>query len=410
LGRDAQPLWPAGTGFGIYLHWPFCAAKCPYCDFNSHVAAAIDMARWRAAFLTEIDRLADAMPGRTVDTVFLGGGTPSLMPADLVGDLIDRIAARWTVADAVEITLEANPGSVEAGRLAGYRAAGVNRLSLGVQALDDAALRALGRTHTAAEAWAAVALGHRLFDRVSFDLIHARQHQTVADWRAELRSALAIAGEHLSLYQLTIEPGTAFARRAAAGGLAGLPDEDRGAEMFEATEEICAAAGWPAYEISNHARPGAACRHNLLCWQGGAYAGIGPGAHGRIVVDGQRVASAAARQPGLWLQRVETGEGGDAARAPVSGGEAAIEYALGALRTVDGIDRAHLDRLDSGALDCDAVAQLGALGFLEATPGRLRLTRTGRLLLDSILAAILTVPQPLASGRPSDNSATRRSS
>lgn len=401
---------PAGTGFGLYVHWPFCAAKCPYCDFNSHVAGAVDLPRWQRAFLAEIDRVAAETRGVRVDTVFFGGGTPSLMPPGLVAAILDRVARSFAVAPEAEITLEANPGSVEAGRLAGYRAAGVNRVSLGVQALDDAALRALGRRHDAAEARAAVALAQRLFDRVSFDLIYARQGQTPAAWRAELRAALAMAGEHLSLYQLTIEPGTVFARRAAAGRLPGLPGEDPAAEMFETTQEICAAAGLPAYEISNHARPGAECRHNAICWQGGCYAGIGPGAHGRIVVDGARLATEGARSPGDWLARVEREGNGEAARLPLDAAEAAVEYALGALRTVAGIDRGWLDRLDPAALDSEGLARVAALGLLEKAGGRLRLTGAGRPLLDSVLGAILGGDQRPVSDHPSASRATSRSS
>jgi putative oxygen-independent coproporphyrinogen III oxidase len=394
---------PAGSGPGLYLHWPFCAAKCPYCDFNSHVSAAVDTARWQRAYLAEIDRVAAELPGWRVGSVFFGGGTPSLMPPGLVAALLDRVAARWPVAPDMEVTLEANPGSVEAGRLVGWRAAGVNRVSLGVQALDDGALRALGRQHSAAEARAAVALAQRLFERVSFDLICARQGQSPAAWRAELHEALAIAGEHLSVYQLTIEPGTVFARRAAAGRLPGLQGEDPAVEMFEATQELCAAAGLPAYEISNHARPGAECRHNLAIWQGGAYAGIGPGAHGRIEVAGARLATEAARGPDDWLARVERKGSGEALRQTVPPAEAAVEYALGALRTAAGIDLDRLGTLDDRTLDPSKVQDLQDIGVIESGRGRLWLTDAGRLVLDSVLAALLAGPQGALSGQPSES-------
>lgn len=394
---------PAGAGFGLYLHWPFCAAKCPYCDFSSHVAGTIDIPRWQRAFLAEIGRAAAELPGRQVDSVFLGGGTPSLMPPDLVGAILDAVAASWPLAADVEVTLEANPSSVEAGRLAGYRAAGVNRVSLGIQALEDRALRQLGRLHSADEARAALRLAQRLFDRVSFDLIYARQGQSVAAWRDELSAALAMAGEHLSLYQLTIEPGTVFARRAAQGRLPGLPGEDPAADMFEVTQALCAAAGRPAYEISNHARPGAECRHNMLCWQGGSYVGIGPGAHGRVLRDGVRWAAEAARAPGDWLRRVESPRDAATLRQALSPAECAVEYALGALRTAIGMEPGYLARLDRDALDPEGVTELRELGLIETGAGRLRLTSAGRPLLDSILARLLATPRAGAGGDHGDD-------
>ncbi|HDR29144.1 radical SAM family heme chaperone HemW, partial [Rhodovulum sp.] len=282
--------WQAG-GFGLYVHWPFCLSKCPYCDFNSHVAASIDMGEWQRAYLSEIRRIGAETGPRTLTSVFFGGGTPSLMAPDLVAAILDTVRATWPCANDMEVTLEANPGSVEAGRFAGYRDAGVGRVSLGVQALNDADLGRLGRLHSAAEARAAFDIARNTFERVSFDLIYARQDQLLADWQAELGQALALGVDHLSLYQLTIEPGTAFGDRHARGGLRGLPDDDRAADMYLATQEICAAAGLPAYEVSNHARPGAESRHNLIYWRYGDYAGIGPGAHGRLTLDGRRWAT-----------------------------------------------------------------------------------------------------------------------
>jgi oxygen-independent coproporphyrinogen-3 oxidase len=305
--------WRAG-GFGLYLHWPFCQSKCPYCDFNSHVAASIDQRRWQRAYLAEIDRIGAETRGRVLNTVFFGGGTPSLMDPDIVAAVLDRVRATWTVANDWEVTLEANPGSVEAERFRAYREAGVNRLSMGVQALNDTDLRRLGRLHSLDEALGAFETARASFDRVSFDLIYARQDQTPDDWGRELDRALRMAVDHLSLYQLTIEDGTAFGARHAAGGLRGLPDDDRSVALYDMTQDRCAAAGMPAYEVSNHARPGAESRHNLIYWRGGDYAGIGPGAHGRLTLNGQRYATEAPRAPGAWLERVERDGCGEAPR------------------------------------------------------------------------------------------------
>ena len=293
------------SAFGVYIHWPFCLSKCPYCDFNSHVRhAKIDEQRYVRAFAAEIAATASRVPLRTVSTIFFGGGTPSLMQPATVGAILDTIAKHWPVARDAEVTLEANPTSVEATRFKGYRAAGINRVSLGVQALDDDALKSLGRTHTAQEALAAVAIARAAFDRYSFDLIYARPGQTPQAWAAELKRAIAEAGEHLSLYQLTVEPDTPFHTLQSTGKLV-VPDEDAGRALYDTTQEVCAAAGLPAYEISNHARPGAECRHNLVYWRGHEYAGIGPGAHGRLDIDGERHATVTERRPEAWLMRVE---------------------------------------------------------------------------------------------------------
>ncbi len=298
------------AGFGVYVHWPFCASKCPYCDFNSHVrAGGIDEARFLAAFLKELEHWAALARGRTVTSIFFGGGTPSLMSAGTVGAIIDAIARLWPVEPSAEITLEANPSSVEAGRFRGYRAAGVNRVSLGVQSLDDAQLRALGRLHTSAEARVAIDIARRTFERFSFDLIYARSGQTIDAWRAELGQALDLPGKHLSLYQLTIEQGTPFAELHARGKLV-VPDGERHSALYEVTQEMTERAGLPAYEISNHAAPGEESRHNLTYWRYGEYAGIGPGAHGRIVVDGIRRATSTERLPERWAALVEAGAHG----------------------------------------------------------------------------------------------------
>ncbi len=374
------------AGFGLYLHWPFCASKCPYCDFNSHVAAEIDENRWKRAYLSEIDRLAEETPGRVLSTVFLGGGTPSLMSPDLVGALLDRVRARWPMANDPEITLEANPGSVEAGRFRGYRDAGVNRVSLGVQALDDDSLRRLGRLHSAAEARAAFDVARGAFDRVSFDLIYARQDQTAADWKRELTEALSMAVDHLSLYQLTIEEGTAFAARAAAGGLAGLPTDDLAADMYLITNDICESRGLPAYEVSNHAPQGSESRHNLIYWRSGDWGGLGPGAHGRLTLGGRRVATETVRAPAAWLQAVEARGSGESARDPVDAAEAATEYLMMSLRLAEGTD---LKRLGPHAPSADRIAALEDLGLVETAAGRLRATRTGRPVLNAVLRELL---------------------
>jgi oxygen-independent coproporphyrinogen-3 oxidase len=376
--------WEA-AGFGLYVHWPFCQAKCPYCDFNSHVAAGIDEFRWNRAFLSEINRIGAETQGRVLSTVFFGGGTPSLMSPDLVAAILDKIRATWPMANDPEITLEANPTSVEAGRFRGYADAGVTRVSMGIQALRDDDLRRLGRLHSVAEARAAFDIARAQFDRVSFDLIYARQNQSLCDWREELSEALSMAIDHLSLYQLTIEEGTAFGDRFRRGRLRGLPDEDLAADMYGLTQEICEAHGMPAYETSNHARPGAESRHNLIYWRSGDYAGIGPGAHGRLTLGGTRYATEALRAPGAWLQAVETRGSGEAPRETVPRTEQVEEYALMGLRLAEGVDAAPLR--DDLYLS-NNINGLISSGLLEEMQGRLRTTAAGRPLLNAILREI----------------------
>jgi oxygen-independent coproporphyrinogen-3 oxidase len=373
--------------FGVYIHWPFCRSKCPYCDFNSHVRhGGIDQQRFVRAFTTEIAATAARIPRRTVSTIFFGGGTPSLMEPATVAAILDAVAKNWRVADDVEVTLEANPTSVEAERFAGYRAAGVNRVSLGVQALDDAALFALGRTHTAREALDAVAIARRIFERYSFDLIYARPGQTPTAWRAELISAISEAAEHLSLYQLTIEPETPFAALQASGKLT-LPDADLARVLYEITQEVCAASGLPAYEISNHARPGAECRHNLVYWRGHEYAGIGPGAHGRVEIDGIRRATANEKHPEAWLGRVESQGHGLVTDQPLSRAEVADEYLLMGLRLAEGIDLNRFEILAGVPLSAVEIAHLARHGLVETTgAGRLRVTPAGFPVLDAVVA------------------------
>ncbi len=373
--------------FGVYVHWPFCLSKCPYCDFNSHVRqGGIDQPRFVAAFAAEIAATAARIGGRTVSTIFFGGGTPSLMDPTTVGAILEAIGRHWTIAPDVEITLEANPTSVEATRFRGYRGAGVNRVSLGMQSLDDAVLKQLGRLHTAREALAAVAIAREIFPRYSFDLIYARPGQTVAAWRAELAQALAEAAEHLSLYQLTIEPDTPFAALHAGGKLV-LPDDDLGRDLYDLTLDQCAAAGLPAYEVSNHARPGAECRHNLVYWRYGEYAGIGPGAHGRLIVDGTRRATATEKRPEAWLMRVESSGHGVTVDDVLSRDEQGDEFLLMGLRLAEGIDPQRYAALAGRALALERIAALTGHGFVETTTeGRLRVTRSGFPVLDAVVA------------------------
>ncbi|MCC7348540.1 MAG: coproporphyrinogen III oxidase, partial [Variibacter sp.] len=375
------------SAFGVYVHWPFCLSKCPYCDFNSHVRhAGVDEARYVRAFAREIAATAARVPGRTVSTIFFGGGTPSLMQPATLGAILDAIAAHWTVAPDVEVSMEANPTSVEAERFRGYRAAGVNRVSLGVQALDDAALSALGRLHTAEEALQAVATARAIFDRYSFDLIYARPAQSPAAWRQELTRAIGEAAEHLSLYQLTIEPDTPFQTLYAAGKLE-VPDEDTARALYDVTQETCAAHGLPAYEISNHARLGSECRHNLLYWRAGEYAGIGPGAHGRLDLAGARYATATEKRPESWLMRVENAGHGFVVDEPLSHIERADEFLLMGLRLAEGIDPKRFAELAGRPLDPRRIAMLRDDCFVETTAaGRLRVTREGFPVLDAIVA------------------------
>jgi putative oxygen-independent coproporphyrinogen III oxidase len=373
--------------FGVYVHWPFCLSKCPYCDFNSHVRhAAIDEARHVRAFAAEIAATAARVPGRAVSTIFFGGGTPSLMQPGTVGAILEAIAKHWSIAPDVEVTLEANPTSVEATRFRGYRMAGVNRVSLGVQALNDAELKTLGRLHTAQEALDAVAIARKAFERYSFDLIYARPGQTPKAWTSELKCAIAEAAEHLSLYQLTIEQDTPFAALHAAGKLV-TPDEDLARTLYDTTQEVCSAAGLPAYEISNHARPGAECRHNLVYWRGHEYAGIGPGAHGRLDIAGERRATATERRPEAWLMRVEALGHGVVTDETLSHVEIADEFLMMGLRLAEGIDPARYEQIAGRPIDERRVAILREEGAVEVTPeGRLRVTQSGFPVLDAVVA------------------------
>jgi oxygen-independent coproporphyrinogen-3 oxidase len=376
----------SATSFGVYVHWPFCAAKCPYCDFNSHVRhAPPDEPRFAAAFQRELAHFAALTPGRNVTSIFLGGGTPSLMRPETVEKILDSIARLWPVAEDAEITLEANPGSVEAGRFRGYRAAGVNRVSLGVQSLDDAALKSLGRIHDVAEARGAVALARKTFPRLSFDLIYARPAQALDGWRRELEAAIAMAADHLSLYQLTVEEGTPFARLHAAGKLA-IPDPERAADFYALTQDVTAAHGLPAYEISNHAGPGAESRHNMTYWRYADYVGVGPGAHGRLTVDGARRATVTERHPETWLAKVEEQDHGVVADDVLTLEETADEMLLMGLRLREGVAPARYAALCGRPFRPERVDFLVDQGFLERRQDRLRATHEGWLVLDSVVA------------------------
>jgi len=374
-------------GFAVYVHWPFCLAKCPYCDFNSHVRQSpIDERRYVAAFERELAHRAALAPGRVAQSIFFGGGTPSLMAPETVEAIIKATAKHWRLAADAEITLEANPTSVEAGRFRDYRAAGVNRVSIGVQSLIEADLEALGRRHSVGEAKEAIALAAAIFPRYSFDLIYARPGQGEAAWREELSEALTLARDHVSLYQLTIEPDTPFERLYRAGKL-GIPEPEAARALFDATQEVTAAQGFPSYEISNHARPGGECRHNLVYWRYGEYAGVGPGAHGRLVIDGVRRAQATERQPEAWLKRVEALGHGLTVDEALSAEEQGDELLLMGLRLSEGVDQRRFERLSGKPLDRRRVRDLIEDGFVcERSGGRLAATASGAPLLDAIVA------------------------
>jgi putative oxygen-independent coproporphyrinogen III oxidase len=396
----------------VYVHWPFCRSKCPYCDFNSHVAAGIDQARWRRALIRELDDLADRLGARTVASVFFGGGTPSLMPPATAAAVIARIGARFALAADAEITLEANPTSVEAARLTDFAHAGINRISLGVQALDESALRFLGRAHGVGEALAAVEAARAAVPRISFDLIYGRPGQTPAAWRAELTRALAHAGGHLSAYQLTIEKGTPFFA-AYRGGAFAMPDEDSAAALYAVTQEVLERAGLPAYEISNHARAGEACRHNLAYWRHRDYAGIGPGAHGRLALSGEVLATEAIPAPDAWLAAVEAQGHGRRRTAPLSRTDLVAEVLLMGLRLGCGVAEADLVRRTglgfADALDAAALPALTRAGLIELQPGRIVASARGRLVLDGIVARLApqNVGEPKAAGAGSITSKAR---
>ncbi|MEE4187541.1 MAG: radical SAM family heme chaperone HemW [Roseobacter sp.] len=379
--------WQQG-GFGLYIHWPFCEAKCPYCDFNSHVSRQIDQKAWCAAYLTELRRVAEMTPGRVLGSVFFGGGTPSLMDPASVALIIEEIRRLWPLANDLEITLEANPGSVETGRFNSYRDGGVNRISMGVQALNDKDLQRLGRLHSVKEAYRAFDIARNAFDRVSFDLIYARQGQGLRDWEEELRRALSLAVDHLSLYQLTIEQGTAFGDRYNAGKLNGLPDDDLSADLYAITQDLCAGAGLPAYEVSNHAADGAQSRHNLVYWRYGDYVGIGPGAHGRLTLNGTKWATEAYSNPTRWLAAADTSE---TEKPPVSlsAEDQAQEFLLMGLRLTEGISLSRYNNLSPQPLSRSALDELSELGMLAPQKDRIVVTKQGLMVLNAVISRLL---------------------
>jgi oxygen-independent coproporphyrinogen-3 oxidase len=379
-------------GFGIYIHWPFCRSKCPYCDFNSHVRERTDHARWRTALLAELEHYARDMRGQTVTSVFFGGGTPSLMEPETVAALIRRVRDLWPVAGDVEITLEANPTSAEIGKFRAFREAGINRVSLGVQSLVAEGLKFLGRQHDAAEALAAVQMAASTFDRFSFDLIYARPGQTLAQWQDELDRALRFAAGHISLYQLTIEPGTQFEQAAARGDFRVL-DEERAAELYEATVTRLGAAGLVDYEISNFAKPGEESRHNLTYWRYGDYVGVGPGAHGRLTVGGEKYATRQHRAPEAWLERVERDGHATRQRDLVPRPERLNEMLMMGLRLSEGVPLARIEAESAQpfapAIEQPRLQRLIDGGFLSLSNDRLAATPAGRQRLDAVLSALV---------------------
>ena len=378
--------WRHG-GFGLYIHWPFCEAKCPYCDFNSYVSSSVDTNVWEIALMSELDRHAELLDGRLLNSIFFGGGTPSLMPPALVGRLISRALQHWTPANDIEITLEANPSSVEAARFAGFRAAGVNRVSVGIQALNNRDLKRLGRLHSVDEAMVALKIANLNFDRVSFDLIYARQDQSLAQWQSELSAAIDLSNGHLSLYQLTIEPGTAFGYCAMAGKLRGLPNDDLAADMFDLTNETCAEAGLEPYEISNYSSSGFESIHNIIYWRGGDYIGIGPGAHGRLTLSGKRLATQTALAPSAWLDRVSLSSSGTVKSEILSKTDHANELIMMGLRMRGGISRSRIQAVSGQAIEIPE--HLVDLGFVEVSGDCVRATKAGRLLLNQLVQAIM---------------------
>jgi oxygen-independent coproporphyrinogen-3 oxidase len=378
-------------GFGIYVHWPFCRSKCPYCDFNSHVRERIDESGWRDALLSELDHYAALTPGAVVTSVFFGGGTPSLMAPETVAAVIGRIRRNWALEAGTEVTLECNPNSAETARFAALRATGVNRLSIGVQALDDTALKFLGRGHTSSEARAAIEAAARNFDRFSFDIIYARPGQNIAAWQQELRAALAMAGDHLSVYQLTIEPGTAFHAAQARGDFV-LPDEATAAALYETTQELLGQAGIPAYEISNHARPGSECWHNLVYWRYEDYVGVGPGAHGRLTLNGSRVATRQEKAPETWIGKVRAQGHATAEQREIAPRDAAEEALMMGLRLAEGIEAGRFHRRTGVELDAAINrARLTRLidgGFVTRHAAGLRATARGRQVLNTVIAEL----------------------
>ncbi|WP_299372367.1 radical SAM family heme chaperone HemW [uncultured Tateyamaria sp.] len=375
--------WTNG-GFGLYVHWPFCAAKCPYCDFNSHVTRSVDHAAWCAALVSEVHKIGAETRGRTLNSVFFGGGTPSLMDPRTVDAILAAVHQTWPTANDLEVTLEANPTSVEASRFADFRTAGVNRVSMGIQALNDSDLKALGRMHSATEGLAAFDIARNTFDRVSFDLMYGRQNQSLTQWESELSQALSLGLDHVSLYQLTVEQGTAFGDRYNAGRLRGLPDDDLSADMYALTQDICAEHGLDRYEVSNHAKDGAESKHNLIYWRYGDYAGIGPGAHGRITTQGARLSTVQTRMPAAWL----SGDDREL-RSALTASDQATEFLLMGMRVRDGISMDRYSEISGNPLNSSNIKALLEMGMIEIEGDQLRASDHGFALLNAVLEKLL---------------------
>jgi oxygen-independent coproporphyrinogen-3 oxidase len=386
------PKWADADALALYVHWPFCKSKCPYCDFNSHVRESVDHGRWRRALEKELDHFAERTPGRRLTSIFFGGGTPSLMEPETVAGVISRAGRHWRVDDTTEISFEANPTSSEASNFAAYASAGIGRLSLGVQSLDDQALRYLGREHDAGEARRAIELAQLHFPRVSFDLMYARPGQDPAAWRDELRAALCFSPSHLSLYQLTIEEGTRFHALRRRGLLREMGD-DAAARLFEETRALLTAAGLPAYEVSNHTRPGDECRHNLIYWRSGDYIGIGPGAHGRLASGERRVATRQHRAPEAWLELVERGGHATRETSDLSAEDRLSEFVMMGLRLTEGIPRSAFQAVfgsePEALLEPRRLEHLRNAELVILDDRRLAVTEKGFMFLNSVLVHLL---------------------
>lgn len=379
--------WQNG-GFGVYVHWPFCESKCPYCDFNSHVSQEIDQQAWLQAYLKCLDDAAQKISPRLLNTVFFGGGTPSLMSPNIVSEIINKIKSLWLVSNDLEITLEANPSSVEAVKFTDYQAAGVNRLSIGVQALNNLDLTRLGRLHSVEEAIKAVEISNSIFKETSLDLIYARQDQTIDQWSAELKRAIELETTHLSLYQLTIEDGTAFGNLYKKGKLNGLPSDDHAASLYELTQDLCNKYNLTAYEISNHSKPKSESKHNLIYWKYGDYLGIGPGAHGRVTINNKKMATEAERNPDKWLNAVTNDENYEYVTT-ISPLDQAKEYILMGLRISEGISLSRLDSICDHKIKNDNISHLTDLGLITLSNEKLSVNANGRLVLNRIIDKLL---------------------
>ena len=380
--------WKNG-GFGIYIHWPFCAAKCPYCDFNSHVRNNIDQKQWLMSYLSEINRVSKNTSSRVLDSVFFGGGTPSLIEPWVINDILNEIQKHWTTKDNFEVTLEANPGSVDAKNFKAYKSAGVNRISMGIQSLNEKDLKALGRTHTVSEALCAFEIAQQNFTAVSFDLIYARQNQKLTQWEMELNQALDLGANHMSLYQLTIEQNTAFGDRYNRGLLKGLPSDDISAELYDITSNICEEKGFLAYEVSNYAQAGSESVHNLVYWRYGDYIGIGPGAHGRLTIDGKRYATETFLSPEEWLTKIDNQGSGESSLSELSQEQQAAEMVMMGLRLNEGINFKRFENLSGSSFSKEKLSFLKSIQLIEQKKGNIIATFSGRKVLNSVLAELL---------------------